>query len=64
MWTHDISSRGDVLDPELVRDPGRLLDAGDAVVVGQRHHRDPGLGRRAGDIAGLELAVGDRGMAL
>ena len=43
---------------------GRLLDAGDAVVVGQRHHRDPGLGRRAGDVAGLELAVGDGGMAL
>ena len=56
--------RRDVLDPELGRDPGGLLDPGDAVVVGERHHRDPCLGGRAGDVARFELAVRHGGMAL
>ena len=56
--------RRHVLDAELGRGPARLVDAGDAVVVGERHHRHPGLGGRAGDIAGLELAVGDGGVGL
>ena len=48
-----------VLDPELLGGRVRLGDAGDTVVVGERHDRDPRLGGGADDIGGLELAVGD-----
>ena len=51
--------RGDVLDPELGGDAIRLAHPGDAVVVGQRHHGDPGLGGGADHVGGLELTVGD-----
>ena len=49
----------DVLDPQLLGGRVRLGHAGDAVVVGERHHRDPRLGGGADDVGGLELAVGD-----
>ena len=55
--------RRDVLDAAL-GGRARRLDAGDAVVVGQGHHRDPGLGRGADHVGRLELAVGDRGVRL
>ena len=40
------------------------VDAGDAVVVGQRHHRHARLGGGADDVGGLELTIGDGRMRL
>ena len=51
--------RGNVLDPELGGGPRRLEDAGDAVVVGERHHRDAGLVGGADHVGRFELAVGN-----
>ena len=56
--------RGHALDPDLLGGRERLGHAGDAVVVGQRHRRDPGLGGGADDVRRLELAVGDGGVGL
>ena len=44
---------GTFVDPGLLGRRGRLRDAGDPVVVGQRHHRHPGLGGGAGDVGRL-----------
>ena len=62
MWTHDISIAGTFSMPSSSAGAIGLGDAGDAVVVGQGHHRHPGLGGGADDVGGLELAVGHGGM--
>ena len=64
MCTHDISTAGTFSIPSSAAVAIAAWHAGDAVVVGQRHHRDPRVGRRADDFGGLELAVGDGGMGL